>query len=39
MAYNVLAGGVLTGKYLRGPPPTYDNPSLAGQLLQLLAKC
>ena len=28
MAYNVLAGGYLTGKYLTGPPPTYDNPSL-----------
>jgi len=27
MAYNALAGGVLTGKYLTGPPTTYDNPS------------
>ena len=27
MAYNALAGGYLTGKYLQGPPPTYDNPS------------
>jgi aryl-alcohol dehydrogenase-like predicted oxidoreductase len=29
MAYNVLAGGYLTGKYLDGPPTTYDNPSFA----------
>jgi len=29
MAYNVLAGGVLTGKYLSGPPATYDSPSFA----------
>jgi len=29
MAYNVLAGGVLTGKYLTGLPTTYDNPSFA----------
>lgn len=29
MAYNSLAGGVLTGKYLTGPPTTYDNPSLS----------
>jgi len=29
MAYNVLAGGVLTGKYLSGPPTTYDNPSFS----------
>ena len=27
MAYNALAGGYLTGKYLNGPPATYDNPS------------
>jgi aryl-alcohol dehydrogenase-like predicted oxidoreductase len=28
MAYNVLAGGVLTGKYLEpGPPASIDNPS------------
>lgn len=28
MAYNALAGGVLTGKYLDGPPPTTDNSNL-----------
>lgn len=27
MAYNALAGGFLTGKYLDGPPTTYDNPN------------
>lgn len=30
MSYNALAGGVLTGKYLVGPPPTVDNPSFDG---------
>jgi len=36
MAYNVLAGGVLTGKYLEGPPASVDNPSseAAGATLQ-----
>jgi len=29
MGYNTLAGGVLTGKYLTGPPPTYDNPDMS----------
>jgi len=29
MAYNALAGGVLTGKYLNGPPPTTDNRNFA----------
>ena len=33
MAYNALAGGVLTGKYLDGPPTTYDNPSFASSLV------
>lgn len=28
MAYNLLAGGILTGKYLQGPPITVENPSL-----------
>ena len=28
MAYNVLAGGILTGKYMDGPPITVENPSL-----------
>ena len=28
MAYNTLAGGVLTGKYLEGPPVTTENRSL-----------
>eukprot|EP01041_Mallomonas_annulata_P004467 gene4467-8897_t len=29
MAYNALAGGFLTGKYLNGPLPTTDNPNFA----------
>jgi aryl-alcohol dehydrogenase-like predicted oxidoreductase len=29
MAYNVLAGGVLAGTYLNGPPTPYDNPSFS----------
>jgi aryl-alcohol dehydrogenase-like predicted oxidoreductase len=29
MAYNVLAGGYLTGKYFSGQLPTYDNPNFA----------
>lgn len=33
MAYNVLAGGYLTGKYLNGQPPTYDNPSFAASTI------
>lgn len=32
MAYNVLAGGVLTGKYL-GRPTTYDNPNFASSMI------
>lgn len=28
MSYNALAGGVLTGKYLQGPPPAPDDPDL-----------
>ena len=28
MAYNALAGGVLTGKYLNGPPVTSENKNL-----------
>eukprot|EP00595_Chromulina_sp_UTEXLB2642_P001014 CAMPEP_0196765098 /NCGR_PEP_ID=MMETSP1095-20130614/7586_1 /TAXON_ID=96789 ORGANISM="Chromulina nebulosa, Strain UTEXLB2642" /NCGR_SAMPLE_ID=MMETSP1095 /ASSEMBLY_ACC=CAM_ASM_000446 /LENGTH=374 /DNA_ID=CAMNT_0042122483 /DNA_START=41 /DNA_END=1162 /DNA_ORIENTATION=+ len=27
MAYNSLAGGILTGKYLNGPPVPYDDPN------------
>jgi aryl-alcohol dehydrogenase-like predicted oxidoreductase len=29
MAYNVLAGGILTGKYFSGSPPSVDNPDRA----------
>ncbi len=32
LAYNVLAGGLLTGKY-RGRPTTYDNPNFAASML------
>ena len=32
MAYNVLAGGVLTGKY-QGKPTTYDNPNFASSMI------
>lgn len=32
MAYNVLAGGVLTGKY-QGRPTTYDNPNFASSMI------
>jgi aryl-alcohol dehydrogenase-like predicted oxidoreductase len=33
MAYNALAGGVLTGKYLNGPLPTPDNPNFAESMV------
>jgi aryl-alcohol dehydrogenase-like predicted oxidoreductase len=33
MAYNVLAGGMLTGKYANNPPATVDNPSLASSMI------
>ena len=36
MAYNALAGGVLTGKYLDGPPTTYDNPNFAASMVTRL---
>ena len=36
MAYNALAGGVLTGKYLDGPPTTYDNPSFTSSMVTRL---
>jgi aryl-alcohol dehydrogenase-like predicted oxidoreductase len=35
MAYNVLAGGVLSGKYLVGPPPSVDNPNRDGAKLTI----